>query len=74
MFALLGRREQKGAPCGMKQVTKKSLNPRGCPMPQPIICLDAEVRHFAERFCSVFSKPQDEYFVTVVSEFRKRLV
>jgi len=27
-------------------------------MPQPIICLDEEVHHFAERFRSVFSKPQ----------------
>lgn len=35
-------------------------------MPQPILCLDAEVRHFAERFRSVFSKPQYEYFVTVL--------
>jgi hypothetical protein len=35
-------------------------------MPQPIICLDAEARHFAERFRSVFSKPQYEYFVTVL--------
>jgi DDE superfamily endonuclease len=35
-------------------------------MPQPILCLDAEVRQFAERFRSVFSKPQYEYFVTVL--------
>jgi hypothetical protein len=35
-------------------------------MPQPIICLDAEVRHFAERFRLAFSKPQYEYFVTVL--------
>src|SRR5260370_38338923 len=35
-------------------------------MPQPIICLDEEVLHFAERFRSVFSKPQDQYFVTVL--------
>ena len=35
-------------------------------MPQPIICLDEEVRHFAERFRSVFSKPQYQYFVTVL--------
>lgn len=35
-------------------------------MPQPIICLDAEVRQFAEQFRSVFSKPQYEYFVTVL--------
>lgn len=35
-------------------------------MPQPILCLDTEVRQFAERFRSVFSKPQYEYFVTVL--------
>src|SRR5689334_515905 len=35
-------------------------------MPQPILCLDAEVRYFAERFRAVFSKPQYEYFVTVL--------
>ena len=35
-------------------------------MPQPIICLDEEVRHFAERFRAVFSKPQYQYFVTVL--------
>jgi hypothetical protein len=35
-------------------------------MPQPIICLDEEVRHFAERFRSAFSKPQYQYFVTVL--------
>jgi hypothetical protein len=35
-------------------------------MPQPIICLDEEVRQFAERFRSVFSKPQYQYFVTVL--------
>ncbi len=35
-------------------------------MPQPILCLDAQVRQFAERFRSVFSKPQYEYFVTVL--------
>ncbi len=32
----------------------KNLKPRRCPMPQPIICLDEEVRHFGERFRSVF--------------------
>lgn len=36
-------------------------------MPLPIICLDAEVRQFAERFRSVFSKPQYEYFVTILA-------
>lgn len=35
-------------------------------MPHPILCLDEEVRHFAERFRSVFSKPQYQYFVTVL--------
>lgn len=35
-------------------------------MPLPIICLEVEVRHFAERFRAVFSKPQYEYFVTVL--------
>ncbi|HEY3992771.1 MAG TPA: transposase [Ktedonobacteraceae bacterium] len=35
-------------------------------MPQPIICLDEEVRHFAERFRALFSKPQYQYFVTVL--------
>src|SRR6266849_501402 len=33
-------------------------------MPQPIICLDEEVCHFAERFRSLYSKPQYQYFVT----------
>ena len=35
-------------------------------MPQPIICLDEEVRHFAERYRSLFTKPQYQYFVTVL--------
>jgi DDE superfamily endonuclease len=35
-------------------------------MPQPIICLDEEVRHFAERFRPLYSKPQYQYFVTVL--------
>jgi hypothetical protein len=35
-------------------------------MPQPILCLDEEVCHFAERFRSLFSKPQYQYFVTVL--------
>ena len=42
------------------------LNPRRCPMPVPIICLDEDVRHFAERFREVFSKPQYQYLVTVL--------
>ncbi len=35
-------------------------------MPVPIICLDEEVRYFAERFQKLFSKPQYQYFVTVL--------
>jgi hypothetical protein len=35
-------------------------------MPQPLLCLDEDVRHVAERFRSVFSKPQDQSFVTVL--------
>src|SRR5712692_1573589 len=35
-------------------------------MPQPIICVDEEVCHFAERFRSLYSKPQYQYFVTVL--------
>ncbi len=35
-------------------------------MPVPIICLDEDVRYFAERFREVFSKPQYQYFVTVL--------
>ena len=35
-------------------------------MPVPIICLDDELRHFVERFREQFSKPQYQYFVTVL--------
>ncbi len=35
-------------------------------MPVPIICLDEDVRHFAERFHKLFSKPQSQYLVTVL--------
>ncbi len=35
-------------------------------MPVPIICLDDELRHFAQRFREHFSKPQYQYFVTVL--------
>jgi hypothetical protein len=35
-------------------------------MPVPIICLDDELRHFAERFAVLLSKPQYQYFVTVL--------
>jgi hypothetical protein len=35
-------------------------------MPQPLLCLDTDVRQCAERFRSVFSKPHDEDVVTVL--------
>jgi SRSO17 transposase len=35
-------------------------------MPVPIICVDEEICQFAERFREVFSKPQYQYFVTVL--------
>jgi hypothetical protein len=35
-------------------------------MPVPIICLDDELRHFVERFREQYSKPQYQYFVTVL--------
>src|SRR6266581_518396 len=35
-------------------------------MPVPVICLDEDVRYFAERFREVFSKPQYQHFVTVL--------
>jgi hypothetical protein len=35
-------------------------------MPVPIICLDEELRHFAEQFREQFTKPQYQYFVTVL--------
>jgi DDE superfamily endonuclease len=35
-------------------------------MPVPIICLDEDVRHFAQRFQQQFSKPQFQYLVTVL--------
>jgi len=35
-------------------------------MPQPILCLDEEVYHFAKRFDALFSRPQYQYLVTVL--------
>jgi hypothetical protein len=35
-------------------------------MPTPIICADPRLRHFADRFHSCFSRPQFQYFVTVL--------
>src|SRR3954470_6331957 len=35
-------------------------------MPTPIICADPRLRQFAQAFHSCFSKPQFQYFVTVL--------
>jgi hypothetical protein len=35
-------------------------------MPTPIICTDPRLRQFAARFHACFSKPQAQYFVTVL--------
>ena len=35
-------------------------------MPVPLICLDGGLRHFAAAFRGCFSKPQYQYFVTVL--------
>ena len=35
-------------------------------MPIPIICLDEALQHFAQRFRDLLSKPQYQYFVTVL--------
>jgi hypothetical protein len=42
------------------------LKPRRCSMPVPIICLDDQLRQFAERFRQELSKPQYQYFVIVL--------
>jgi hypothetical protein len=45
---------------------KENLDTTWCPMPVPIVYLDDEVCHCAERFGGLFSKPQYQYFVTVL--------
>ncbi len=64
MFALF-EREVAGKDTMWYQEEEQRLRPRRYPMPVPILCLDEEVRHFAERFRKVFSKPQYQHFVTV---------
>src|SRR5947209_317889 len=65
MFALL-ERGVAGKDTMWSQEVYTHLRPRRCPMPVPIICLDEEVRQFAQRFGKLFSKPQYQYFVTVL--------
>src|SRR5260370_42414348 len=45
---------------------EQPLRPGRCTMPVRIICLDEEVRYFAQRFQNLFSKPQYQYLVTVL--------
>jgi hypothetical protein len=50
-------------------VVSKRKNPlrwRWFPIPISIVSLDEDVRYFAERLRNLFSKPQHEYFVTVL--------
>ena len=65
MFALF-EREVAGKDAMWYQEEYQTLRPRRCPMPVPIICLDEDVRHFAQRFQKLFSKPQFQYLVTVL--------
>jgi hypothetical protein len=59
---LIGRHSMSISGC-RKQ--KSRYRPRRCPMPQPILCLDEEVYHFAKHFDALFSKPQYQYLVTL---------
>jgi hypothetical protein len=37
---------------------KPRVRPGRCPMPQPLLCLDEDVCHGAERFRPLYSRPQ----------------
>jgi hypothetical protein len=63
-----GKVGAKGRPYRIIQGTKNNRTPRRCPMPQPLLCLDTDMRHVAEQSRSVFSKPQEEDVVTVLLE------
>src|SRR5437588_9222647 len=65
MFAHL-EREVAGKNTMWYQEEDRLLKPRRCPMPVPILCLDEQLRRFAERFRQEFSQPQYQYFVTVL--------
>src|SRR5438270_1601160 len=66
MFALLEREVAGKNTMWYQGEEDPLLKPRRCPMPVPIRCLDEQVRQFAERFRQEFSKPQYQYFVTVL--------
>src|SRR5260370_1142655 len=69
-FSILARRELLLAiisPFLDAPVARRSRpRPRRSQMPQPILCLDEEVSHFAKRFDVLFSRPQYQYLVTVL--------
>jgi hypothetical protein len=66
MFALLEREGAGKNTMWYQGEEDPLLKPRRCPMPVPIICLDEQVQQFAERFAQEFSKPQYQYFVTML--------
>src|SRR5260221_14618510 len=66
MFALLEREVAGKNTMWYQGEEDPLLKPRRCPMPVPIICLDEQLRQFAERFRQELSKPQYQYFVTVL--------
>src|SRR5438034_3032107 len=65
MFALLEREVTGKNTMWYQGEEDPLLKPRRCPMPVPIICLDDQLRQFADRFRQELSKPQYQYFVTV---------
>src|SRR3989475_6421736 len=66
MFALLKREVAGKDTMWYQEEEYPPLKPRRCPMPVPIICLDEHLRHFSERYRRLLSKPQYQYFVTVL--------
>src|SRR6266571_5168253 len=66
MFALLEREVAGKNTMWYQEEEDRLLKPRRCPMPVPIICLDEQLRQFAERFRQELSKPQYQYFVIVL--------
>jgi hypothetical protein len=62
--AFLGPKRLQVSSAGL--IGRHYMSISGCPMPQPILCLDEEVYHFAKRFDALFSKLQYQYLVTVL--------
>jgi len=66
MFALFEWEVAEKDTMWYQEVEYAPLKPWRCPMPIPIICLDEQVRQFAERFRHELSKPQYQYLVIVL--------